>query len=181
MQVTGTVIQVALNAPIKKKDGGTYEGWQLVYNTPEGEVKTIAKPIQGLKFNAALKTGLQNLVAGDDFTLEMEKNAAGFWDPKTISKGAAQGAQAPVNVQKAAATPTKSTYETSEERAAKQVYIVRQSSIANAINFLNVSGSKKHTTEEALVIAKQFEDFVFGKEVAAAPVNFDDFENDLPM
>lgn len=183
MQLNGTVVQINMNAQIKKQDGGFYEGWQLIYNTPTGEVKTIAKPSQSLKYNGPLKSALSGLVPGDEFTMEMDKNKAGFWDVKDCTKGVANapGQQPNPNAQKVAATPSKSTYETSEERAAKQVYIVRQSSIANAINFLNVSGAKKHTTEEALAIAKKFEDFVFGKDVADAPQGFDDFENDMPM
>ena len=41
MNVIGTVISVNLDTPVKKKDGGTYPGWRLVYQDVDGEVKTI--------------------------------------------------------------------------------------------------------------------------------------------
>ncbi len=59
------------------------------------------------------------------------------------------------------ATPFKSTYETPEERARKQVYIVRQSSITAALTFCNHDGGSQDI-QEVLNVAKQFEAYVFG-------------------
>ena len=69
MQQQGIVISLDLNAKIKKNGGGSYDGWQLIYKTPEGEVKTLAKPVQSLRFNAALKASLETLSPGDEFTV----------------------------------------------------------------------------------------------------------------
>ena len=49
-------------------------------------------------------------------------------------------------------------WETPEERAVKQVYIVRQSSISNAI----AMGAKK--AEDVIALAKQFEAYVFSSD-----------------
>ena len=54
---------------------------------------------------------------------------------------------------------TKSTYETPEERAARQRYIVRQSSIANAIAL-----QPKASAQDILELAEVFTDFVFEVE-----------------
>lgn len=64
------------------------------------------------------------------------------------------------------ATPTTkvigSNYETAEERAIKQRYIVRQSSLANAISYYNYSVDTPHQSVEGVIaIAKQFEEYVF--------------------
>lgn len=60
------------------------------------------------------------------------------------------------------ATEFKSTYETPEERAKKQVYIVRQSSIANAVTFIEQTEGGEPSVADVLNIAKQFEAYVFG-------------------
>jgi len=64
-----------------------------------------------------------------------------------------------------------------------QRYIVRQSSLSNAIN---LKGSKA-SVEDVIAVAKQFEAFVFGEEptpvVAATKVGFteENFDNDVPL
>jgi hypothetical protein len=60
-------------------------------------------------------------------------------------------------------TTFKSTYETPEERARKQVYIVRQSNIKDAIALLSLQDiGRNATTGDVLEVAKQFEAYVFG-------------------
>jgi hypothetical protein len=84
------------------------------------------------------------------------------------------------------------TWETPEERAKKQVYIVRQSSVANALEFHK--NNAKLTIEEVLKTAKTIEDFVFGdfaddiaeekpastKKSTAKDAD-NDFEDDIPF
>lgn len=73
-----------------------------------------------------------------------------------------------------AATPRATTYndnrETSEERARRQVMIVRQSSLAQAINYLNnvhKAGEPSYNVNDVLEIAQEFVDWVVedGSEV----------------
>lgn len=59
---------------------------------------------------------------------------------------------------------TKSQYETAEERAARQVMIVRQSSLSNAIALATAIGDKKATIESIIKDAMTFEAFVLGKD-----------------
>ena len=66
------------------------------------------------------------------------------------------------------ATPTRvtgSNYETKEERAARQVYIIRQSSLATAVDLLGQGAS----TDTVIETAKVFEAYVLGN-----PGSFDD-------
>ncbi len=79
---------------------------------------------------------------------------------KAVSNGSSERATAPF----------KSTYETPEERARRQVYIVRQSAINAAVAFLKdtpASAAGFHVTD-VLNVAKQFEDYVFGKSAQEA-------------
>jgi len=62
---------------------------------------------------------------------------------------------------------TGSTYETAEERKIKQLYIIRQSSISNAIEYWSKIKSINnpdydYTVEEILATAQEFVDFVYG-------------------
>jgi len=158
MIVKGTVITSEVDVQVAKNGGGTYPGARLTYRTEDGKIQEQAFHNNAFKFNAGLKTALTALKAGDVISIDKEKNDAGFWGVKSITKETGGTAHTP-----ATASP-KSNYETPEERAKKQVYIVRQSSIANAIALLSSNGGKKNTTEEAIAVAKQFEAYVFGEE-----------------
>ena len=81
----------------------------------------------------------------------------------------------------------KSTYETSEERAARQVLIVRQSSLGHALEYAATNKIKDEA--EVLALADRFSDWVFQKEGIKAVAKsvlgvsagfFDDMADDLP-
>lgn len=189
-QVQGVVISVTLSTQAKKQAGGTYEAWELVYKTLEGEVRSLQKPVQGLKFNAALANSLKQLSAGDEFTATLEKNAGGFLDVKGIVKGLSVEAAPPVApAGKAQATNAYQgrDYETAAERAerrefekVKQVLIVRQSSLSNAINTLSIGAKAAPKVEDILAVAEQYVSFVDNKSAAGGKTGFDDFDNDIP-
>lgn len=67
---------------------------------------------------------------------------------------------------------TGSNYETPEERARRQVYIIRQSSITSAIAFLAARNPKGFDVpvEEVLKLASQFENFVMTPRVEDTPL-----------
>ena len=174
-QVVGKVVSASLETNVKKNGGGTYVGWELVYRTPEGEVRTIAKPVTSLAYNAALKSALASLAPNDDFVLEQEKNQAGFYDVKSISKGAgAPLAQAiPTGAKQTA--PQISNYETRDERNARQRLIVRQSSLAVAKDIVSV-GAKTVSPETVKELAEDLTNWVFEK----GQVGIANIESDIP-
>lgn len=98
---------------------------------------------------------LDDASVGDKFDVTITKN--GKYDNWS--------AIGPVGSFKQATPTTKvigSNYETAEERAIKQRYIVRQSSLANAISYYNCSVDTPHLSVEGVIaIAKQFEEYVF--------------------
>lgn len=152
MQVFGTILQVMKDTIAKTKEGKDYPAWKLVYEDLEGEIKSIVKHTNSLKYNQALSNGLDNVTVGDKFTLEQEKNDQGFWEPKSIIKGIKE-----VTKDK----PTQGNWPTSEERINTQKYIIRQNCITNAVNFVNVTFVKKdQTVEQVISVAKQFETFI---------------------
>jgi hypothetical protein len=98
---------------------------------------------------------LDDASVGDKFDVTITKN--GKYDNWS--------AIGPVGSFKQATPTTKvigSNYETAEERAIKQRYIVRQSSLANAISYYNASLDKPTLhVKDIIDIAKQFEEYVF--------------------
>lgn len=94
---------------------------------------------------------------GDLFDIETVVNGA-----YTNWEGATPAGKAEPTAVKQAATAVKSTYETAEERARKQVLIVRQSSLSSAVAYYaNDNGAEP---EEIIDTAKIFEAYVFGDE-----------------
>ena len=183
MQVLGIVISVGVDVPVKKKDGGSYKGWELIYKSDSGDVRTIAKPIQGLTYNAPLKKALSELSVGEQFTLEQEKNAGGFYDVKTIVKGWVEGSpqvSAPATARPAptsAGNYQASSYPTADERKATQRFIVRQSSLAQAVATLTV-GAKSVDKEAVKTLAEEYADFVFETKRGAEAIA--DIQDDIP-
>ena len=87
------------------------------------------------------------------------------------------------DVVKATSTPTRSTYETPEERAQRQLMIVRQSSISNSISFIKEFSSpaalEAVDMDVVLGIAQQFVDFVYKKDELGTKEDWPD--EDVPM
>lgn len=187
MNVTGVVMSVSLSKQIKKKGGGTYNGWELVYRSDDDEVKTIAKPVQGLQYNPALKNSLEQLSAGDEFTANMEKNDGGYWDIKSVVKGRVAvepslPSPSPAAKPQAGSNYQGRDYESKEERTAKQKYIIKQSSLSAAVAVLTVGAKTPPKTEDILSLADIFVDYVFDK-VPLKPneSGFEDFDDDIPL
>lgn len=166
MNVTGTLVSVDHNVTIQKQNGGTYQGSRMAYRDSNGALKEQNFTVQTLKFNAALKNQLDQLEVGKNFTMVKEKEGD-FWNVKGIY---AEGAAPPPNPSSTKSTTDavsspapRSNYETPEERAQKQVYIIRQSAINAAIALAGVT-KKTTNIKDILSTAKEFEAHVFGIE-----------------
>jgi hypothetical protein len=170
MEIHGTVISYTGSTKIQKQGGGSYDAWELVYRNEENEVKQLAKPVTGLRFNKPLKASLEALKPNDPFTVVLEKSDKGFWEVKELAKGELNGAAVsnipagggdspsrPVVAPRVVNRVTGSTYETAEERAKKQVVIIRQSCLAQALNF----AGGESPIEAVLEHAVKFETFVY--------------------
>lgn len=132
---------------------------------------------------------LINANSGDVYDVEVvKKDGYNNWVNATKSNGAApagsigQASPASRTAGYGSTTSPKSTYETPEERAKKQIYIVRQSSISNAIAMLSVGSKARPDVKEVIDIASQLESFVFGSSNDATPDTFKDLDtmDDVP-
>lgn len=161
MNVQGQVVSVEQNVSIQKQNGGSYQGTRFSYRDMSGKLVEQNFHNNSLKFNPKLNVALSNMKPGDSFTMVKEKEGE-YWNVKDIIVGDAPVATS--GTTKPAAQPApKSNYETAEERAKRQVYIIRQSSLSTAVAALSV-GAKKVEPSEVIKLAKQFEAYVFDTE-----------------
>lgn len=107
---------------------------------------------------------------GQEVEVTLTKNAAGYneWSAigdigsdssGTVPNNSSTGGGVPVRV-------TGSNYETPAERAQKQVYIVKQSSITAALTLLDKTGALQPGQDNISMVlraAQQFVDYVFDK------------------
>lgn len=148
---------IDVGAPESVKTGkGQYQTLQVSFKNEQGQVQ--GKKLMSFS-NPAVFKDIQGYAKGDRVDVATVKEGD-YWQWKAIVK---EGEALPkVEGAKPASSGggkvIGSNYETPEERAKRQVYIVRQSSISNAIELLGTGKS----VGEVLSTAKQFEEYVFG-------------------
>lgn len=112
-------------------------------------------------------TAIQKVKPGDFVEVTTVKNDAGYNDWAKVELVNPDNPETGKDTAPAAKS-TKvlgSNYETPEERAKRQLMIVRQSSISNAIEYLhNVhrEGEPSYNVNDVLNVAQEFVDFVYG-------------------
>lgn len=172
---------------------GSYQVIELAYKNKSFQDKLEGKKIMSFT-NKEVFSALKEASFGDVFNVSRVKNDKGFWDWTSVTNasGGAVSSNPPSGVAPASSpSPAvkgnispKSTYETTEERAARQILIVRQSSISSAVELAVANKSKD--PQEVIRIAKQFEGYVFGtgaeavEDLPEPPKNFfEDMADDL--
>lgn len=146
---------------------GKASKYQEVILTYAAGGKTSTKKVMSF---APIFNSVKEAESNEQYEVEMIKEGD-FWNWKTMTKLEGKA----VDTSKAQMTRP-STYETVEERAKKQVYIIRQSSLANAISLLAANGGKKNSVEEVISVAEQFVAFVLGETT----LSVFDIEDDIP-
>jgi hypothetical protein len=154
------------------KNGKPYQIAELAYKN-----NTYGGAIEGFKVTSYMK-GFADISAaqiGDTLDITVEKqNGFNQWvsatkaipgvtpapsksEPKPNAAGNGFNQPAPKVAQGAFGRD----FETREERAKKQVYIVRQSAISSAIAALSVGGKSALKSHDILAFAKELEHYVF--------------------
>lgn len=175
LQVTiqDVVFSMAGTGPRKYKKAEVTYTWQgnnrrqtvMSFSNPD-----VFKTLEGLKLPVNVEVELTK-VAGKD------GNEYTNW-AKVTQVGSGESAP---TASKPAGKVVGSNYETSEERAKRQLMIVRQSSISNAIEFIKVADKDADLLEVQNVIdvAQQFVDFVYGNGQEEV-VPLDRIPSDIP-
>jgi hypothetical protein len=178
-QINATILSVEFNVM-----DGQYEYFKVNYLTDTKERKSYRGFQNMLKSNRVLNDQLRKAQPNDSVVLIMVPQAKNpkYMQLQSLEIKGQQAAQAiPA---KTVSSSGGSTYETKEERAVKQRYIVRQSSISSAIELLTSNGLES-TVGDVLNVAKQFEAFVFGEKLSGntdQPANeYVDLNDDIPF
>ena len=172
---------ISVEVSTQKTQKGSYDVAEVTYKNLTFQDKIEAKKIVSFNHKDVFNT-FKQAAAGAVFTVQRAKNDAGYWDWTSVGDDAPEGAATSTTSGGKTMVAPKSTYETPDERAKKQVYIVRQSSINAAIAVLKTD-KKNPTVAEVLATASQFESYVFGDAPkpgiqAAMPELLD--EDDIP-
>ncbi len=149
------------------KAGKNYQNAEVAYkNFDSGKVES--KNIN--QYNKTFKHVAEAL-PGQTAEVGVMKNDAGYWEWDTFKRvqmteqeKAAVPEGTTAGVKAAAVSAAKSTYETPEERARKQCYIVKQSSLSVASNLLSVGAKAPPKKEDVVDLAQYFVDYVFGEK-----------------
>jgi hypothetical protein len=174
-----------------KREGTSYQALDVAFKNLSFGNKVEGRKIMSFGPSGSSFKVLSNARAGDVYEIVVEKiDGYNTWIEAKKSDGSAVDSSPPATAQRTTATAgttsgnasPKSTYETPEERAKKQVYIVRQSSVGSAIEVLSVGAKTSPDVDKVIELAKVFENYVFGDTTAKvdSPSSFDDLE-DVPL
>ena len=160
---------------------GSYQSADVAYKNNSFQGKVEGKKVMSFGATKDSFSTLALAQPGESYEVTIVKNDKGYNDWVSMAKAEAGASSpavsAPAGGKAPAATP-RSTYETPEERAQRQVLIVRQSSLSAAVNLLLAGAKTPPPVENVLAVAKQFEDYVFGKQ-ALGPIS--EMENNFPQ
>lgn len=112
--------------------------------------------------NPAVFKQVQELTPGQEIDVELTKNGEGFSEWKSINVGIVGSPSVTGVVSTSNATRvTGSNYETRDERAARQVLIVKQSSLSAAVATLTPGAKAPLDQQDVLALAQTYVDWVF--------------------
>lgn len=165
---------------IPNKNGkGTYGKLTVAYRDDKG--KLSEKSILSFTTPTVFKH-FEKSNPGDEVNVKSEK-VGDYWNWTAILADGDVSQSAPTsNTTSTATRVTGSNYETKEERAVKQRYIIKQSSLSAAVNVLTVGAKTPPSTEDILALADKFVDYVFDDNVneLALKTSVEDLEDDIP-
>ena len=170
MQIT--VIDVGAPNTHAAKNGRTYQSLEVTYKNDQGQAQS--KKLMSFA-NPQVFKAAQEWIKGSVVTVTTEKDANGYWQWIGLGGGDSIVAESKSTNTGNATRVTGSNYETKEERAARQILIVRQSSLSSAVELLGTGKS----VADVISIAKQFEAYVFGASQGIDAIN--ELEDDIPL
>lgn len=177
--------------------GKPYEALDLAYKNDTFQGKVEGKNLLPFGANAGGFNVLKNATPGQTYEIAVVKNDKGYNDwtnatqveagqppqsatPQGSGVGYAQAPQRSINAAAPSTTPARAnTFETPEERAKKQVYIIRQSSLSAAIGTLSPGAKSALKPADVIAAAKEYEAYVLDLNTEE-PVAEDLGTDDIP-
>jgi hypothetical protein len=118
--------------------------------------------------------------SGDQFNVTVGKNDKGYDAWNAIDAASAQSANSPTSAPSTASAPKYvGDRESKDEREAKQRFIIRQSSLSNAVAVLTVGAKSAPKTAEVLTLAEEFVKYVYGGATTADAIDLFNQPSDL--
>lgn len=113
--------------------------------------------------NPAVFAELKKTPPGTELMVDTTKNNAGYDQWSAVKPVQLDSAPLATKIGPAAAatSPTRTTYETPEERKQKQLYIIKQSSIGSAIESLLPGRKGPLEPNEVLAVAQAYVDWIY--------------------
>jgi hypothetical protein len=162
----------------EQPEGKKYFSLEVDYKDESG--RNATKKLMSFS-NPQVFKDIQNFKRDDVVEVTVVKNSAGYldWTAVKASNGAAPAAASAASGGGKPVPKSGGTYETAEERAARQVFIIRQSSLSTAANILTTGAKTAPAVADVIAVARQLEDYVFGRgdakeETSADPIDFED-------
>lgn len=149
-----SIISVSISSK-QSKAGKGYQNAEVVYkNLDSGKVEN-----KNITQYSTIFKAVADAQSGQVFDVKSEKNDGGYWEWTSFVRDTNPAAAAATSV----ATPAKGgTWETPEERAKKQVYIIKQSSLSAAVAMLTPGAKTALSVDQVVAVAQQLTDFVLG-------------------
>lgn len=148
-------VQDVTNEFVQKGKNG-YNKLTVVY-TANG--KNSTKMLMSFT-NPAVFSTMKDATSGSSWEVEVKKNGE-YWDWVAVKPA---GAEPPKAAAPTAGRITGSNYETPEERKARQLYIIKQSSISNAIETLSPGSKTALNPDDVIALAQRYVDWVYGTQ-----------------
>ena len=177
------IIDVSQPTTNTNRNGRQYQTIEVTYKDDSGRVSN--KKLMSFANPDVFRTA-QTWEKGNEINVATEKDDNGYWQwTRVLADG--EEAPAPTNTSavqsSTSAKPTRvtgSNYETKEERALRQLMIVRQSSLSNAVATLATHGSPL-TPDQVIALATKYEHFVMeGDNTSSSTNTIDDLTGDIP-
>jgi hypothetical protein len=155
-----TIQETTVSTVTKGKN--SYQVAEVTFTTDRGENKT--KKVMSFS-NPGVFAIVSKISHPTPF--EAENDGAPYYNWTKLTPAVEDSPKAP-GAQPSGGRVVGSTYETAEERKIKQLLIVRQSSITNALSYLNMvsdrEGQQFVPKEDVIEIAQFFVDYVYGTD-----------------
>lgn len=111
-------------------------------------------------FNSDAYKVLKGASVGDIYSVDLKKDDNGYWQWENVEKDDVVADAPKKSTTEAKVGTVRSTYETPEERAKRQLYITRQWAVNASIEFIKVRGDSNPAISDVLDLAKVFEQHV---------------------
>ncbi len=177
MKFNATIVAVDAKSAVSKA-GKSYQLVDIAYknNTFQGKIES-----QKINQYSPIFKQAAAMQAGQTYDIEKEKDASGYYQWNTITQGVPGSVVSQPQVStNPVANKVSTNYETKEERARKQVLIVKQSSLAQAIAACSIGAKTPPSRQTILEEAQAYTDWVFEDK----PLSMDDLTklpNDIDM